>query len=198
MKSPEHLRICNLPDMSWSRHFLFLLLGIIACFAQAQNTLGPKIQVYPAGYIVSAKAAKVGRTNEWNVQTGYNFARRQDFGRHDNEEGGGPGLGIGYRKYLSSSAKGIYLGANMDVWLLRIDWRDRITTFPAPAFDTGTTHITVLQPTVGAGYQYLSVSGLWSASAGVAFGREWNIITNGEPVGQGGISLLVFTMNRKL
>lgn len=184
--------------MSSSRHFLFLLLGIIACVAQAQNTLGPKIQVYPAGFIISAKATKLGQTDEWNVQAGYNLARRQDFGRHDNEEGGGPGLGIGYRKYFKDNARGIYLSANIDLWLLKIDWKDQITTFPAPGFDTGTTHITVLQPTIGAGYQYLSASALWSASAGVAFGREWNIITNGEPVGEGGISLLVLSISRKL
>lgn len=160
----------------------------------AQNEIGLKFQAYPAGYINTAQfILGTGEQSAWMFEAGYNKANRQDFGVHDNEEGGGIGLGAGYRGYLKEGKRGFYAEANLETWFLTIDWID----YPLAGTSVDETKITVLQPTLGIGYQFRSASENWAATIGATLGREWNMKTKGEEVGQGGISLLTFSISKR-
>ena len=74
-----------------------------------------------------------------------------------------------------------YFSIKSDVWFNTIDW----TT----GSESGTTDITVIQPTAEIGYQFLGQSGFF-ISPSIAFGAEWNVSTRGEPTGQGAILLV--------
>jgi len=174
---------------------LTILIFLSSCLF-AQNEIGLKFQIYPAGYINTAQfILDSGETSAWTFEAGYNTTNRQDFGKHDNEKGGGFGLGAGYRQYFKESMKGFYAEANLETWFLDIDWRD---VLPTDGVVFGETKITVLQPTLGLGYQFRSKSEKWTATIGATFGREWNVKTKGEELGQGGISLLSFSVLRRL
>ena len=54
----------------------------------------------------------------------------------------------------------------------------------------GNTDITVLQPTVAAGYDFLLKGEKIKLGVFVAAGYEVNIVTSGEEVGEGGISII--------
>ena len=158
----------------------------------SQSEIGAKVQVYPAGYISTAQfVLGVGEKSVWTFEAGYNTTNRQSFGEHGNEEGGGFGLGSGYRRYLKEGMKGFYVEGNLEMWFLKIDWLDEE---PNDLLLFGKSKITVLQPTFGVGYQFRSESEKWAATIGATFGREWNVKTKGEEVGQGGISLLSFSV----
>ncbi|MCE7993201.1 MAG: hypothetical protein HEP71_14540 [Roseivirga sp.] len=72
----------------------------------------------------------------------------------------------------------------MGIWFLDIDWRDNT---PVAA---GNTDISVLQPTLGLGYDFPLKNERIKLGLLVAFGYEVNVVTSGKEVGQGGISLL--------
>ncbi len=124
---------------------------------------------------------------------GYNFTDRRDWGEHENEEGGGPGfsLGIEKRSFLASN---LSVNLRADLWFMDIDWRDPASgsalcgALPCP-YETGTTEITVFQPTIGLGYQ-LPIPGKLGIKPSLSFGYEINVETKGEDVGEGAILLL--------
>jgi hypothetical protein len=177
----------------------FLLL--ISFSSKSQNELGTRLLVYPAGKITTIQYGSFSETGwTWTAEAGYNFARRQDFGLHDNEEGGGPGLGLGLRKYFTKPNSGFYVEANNQLWFLEIEWSDDNPDCPVCRFfrPYGVSRIIILQPTLGAGYAFRSKSEKWAALIGLAFGQEFNIKTKGDAVGEGGISLLTFSITRRL
>lgn len=149
------------------------------------HSFGLESQMYPAGLMFNLKA-------DWSLtekgmlvaKAGYNLAERQDFGEHDQEDGGGPGIALGYKRYLKEGWQGFYAEARMSVWFLDIDWRDN-----APAA-SGNTDITVLQPTIAIGYDFLLKGEKIKLGLFVAAGFEVNVITSGQEVGQGGISIM--------
>lgn len=176
------------------KKFLIVLFAATAFSVAAQSEVGARIQVYPAGVMSTLQHTSfTSDTRAWSIKLGYNTADRQDFGVHDNEEGGGYGFGTDFRRYLKPGHKGFYGEVGLEFWFLKIRWRDE-----APTPLSGRTKIAVLQPTIGAGYQLRSKNENWAATLGVAFGREWNISTQGAEVGQGGISLLTFSVTRRL
>lgn len=61
----------------------------------------------------------------------------------------------------------------------------------------GTTDITVLQPTFEVGYRQRLARNVF-ASVYAGFGREINVVTQGDPVGQGGISFAGITLCYRL
>ena len=69
------------------------------------------------------------------------------------------------------------------MWFLQIDWRDDVGN------RSGTTDITVLQPTAQGGYRWLFGDNLTFAAT-AALGAEINIRTDGEAVGEGAILLI--------
>ena len=163
--------------------------------APANNSVSAKWEYYPAGNIFSFRMRR-GLTNHGHLYygLGYNIARRQDFGKHELEEGSGPGLTFSYRYFLKPAFKGLFIDGNLGIWSLKINWEDDRET---PQFMQGSTRIWVLQPTLGVGYQFSPKNSAWSFEGGIAGGIEWNVITNGSPVGQGGISILFLGFSRQ-
>lgn len=172
--------------------YLLLILIFLTQWAHAQETrlrgaqsLGFGVQIYPAGTIFNIKSAwAVSAKGELIGKLGYNIAQRENFGEHDSEEGNGPGFTLAYKRYLNTGFKGWYLEGRMGMWFLDIDWRDNN---PAAS---GNTDISVLQPTLGIGYDFPLKNERIKLGLLVAFGYEVNVVTSGEKVGQGGISLL--------
>ena len=183
--------------------YLFLLftelVAISQVVAQGEQTrrlyeLGLEAQWYPAGIIGSFRGAKyVSDKSALIAGIGYNDANRRDFGEHDLEKGGGPGLYAGYRRYFfTDQPSGLYASARLTGWWMAIGWKDERNG----EIESGTTFITVLQPTLDVGYE-LVLNKSWSIAAGGAFGIEWNVISFGEDVGQGGISILFLSAGRR-
>ncbi len=193
------------PLLKGSRSFLLILLFVVYYHhgrAQVSEKepmrwvdIGGEIQIYPAGFIVAGRTMfNLSPGGNLLFRAGYNFAQRQNFGEHDNEKGGGPGISAGYRYYLNRQSKGLFMAVRTGLWFMNIDWKDRPDT-GSPR--TGETFIMVVQPTLAAGYQYLTNNQKWAFGISGAFGVEWNVITNGEDVGQGGISILLLSITRR-
>ena len=129
----------------------------------------------------------VNETDAVYVRAAANLTERSDFGEHDDESGSGFGVGVGWRRAMSTTLDddGWMIGARVDVWSLEIDWEDDPNR-------EGTTDIIVLQPTVEGGYG-------WSFERGdrielmIGVGAEINVDTDGEDVGEGAIGLLGLT-----
>ncbi len=148
-------------------------------------SFGAELQVYPAGVIVTGHARHtISETDSLYLRAGYNITDRQGFGEHENEEGDGPGLGIGWRRNVSPGAdEGWLYGARMDLFFLEIDWEDPMRS--------NASDIVVLQPAIEGGYGWNLGGGRIELTA--TFGVEINIHTDGEDVGEGAIGLLGVT-----
>lgn len=157
-----------------------ILLGGFAVSAAAVP-LGLEVRAYPAGAIVAADW-RLGDTEtlKWGVLAGYNFARRGDAGRHDDEDGGGPGLGIYAQQGLPQ--RPWFWGARLELFQLDIDWREADGR-------GGSSEVSVLQPTVSLGYRWLAGSPV-EIELAAHLGAEINLSTRGESVGEGPIGLL--------
>lgn len=148
--------------------------------------IGFEAQKYPAGHIIGGRIdLHMGDFNTLNLRVGYNFARHQDFGVHQDEKGGGWGATLGYRHYTSPDRDKWFIGFRTDLWFNTIDWKDFIGM---PEEVNGTTKITVLQPVVEGGYAFLLGDNIVVAPS-LAFGWEWNIQIKGADVGEGAILL---------
>lgn len=171
------------------KHFLFFSFLFLFGFTQtfAQNIgIGIEAQKYPAGHILGGRIdIGVGNFNTFNIRVGYNFARHEDFGVHQDETGGGWGGTLGYRHYTSPDKSNWFIGVRTDLWFNTIDWIDFIGQ---PDEVRGTTDIVVLQPVVEGGYGFLLNDRILIAPS-VAFGWEWNIKIEGSDVGEGAILL---------
>ena len=113
---------------------------------------------------------------------GGNFTDRQDFSDYnDHEEGSGFGGTFGYRKHFPQKSGDFIVGLNADIWNMWIQWYNDYgfaTTY-------GTSYTLVLQPWIEAGYLFrFSHSPIQIGLSG-GFGREINVITEGEEVGHG-------------
>ncbi|MGE0552497.1 MAG: hypothetical protein AB7R55_03605 [Gemmatimonadales bacterium] len=164
---------------------VLFLLPLASLSAQSERaTLGVEARAYPAGVIAAGRLdLDLGRRTRIGFTAGYNLTRRGDFGEHDDERGGGGGLGVLVTTRLGDRPSGFYLGGRIDLWWLDIDWTDRS---PARA---GTTAITVVQPTARGGYGFSLAGGRWRLETGLALGSEVNLRTGGERVGEGAILL---------
>jgi hypothetical protein len=155
--------------------------------AQASRSplsVGLELQGYPAGVIVAGHASlALSAADAIAVYLGYNVTDRGDFGEHDDEEGGGVGVGAAIRHSFGADGAGWHIGARTDLWFLDIDWSD------AGGARVGMTEVTVLQPTARAGYAWLLSGKRLRLDATVALGAEINIRTRGEDVGEGVILL---------
>ncbi len=156
--------------------------------------LGIELQGYPTGFIPGLRVdlffsdyAKV------HLRAGYNLVRHGDAGEHDDERGGGPGVSVGYDVLPFTSHRWM-VGIRSDLWLNKVDWYDLST---GNIKVTGTTHVTVLQPTAQAGYRIPIHEGLeiWPT---LSFGYEINVDTRGAAVGHGPIILIGAVLNTEL
>lgn len=170
-------------------------------FAQSEENTGTKkieigaeLQVYPVGYIPMVTTTVLFKES-WALRfrLGGNFANRQDFsGYNDDEVASGFGGSIGVMKYFQPWDKGKpFVGLSIDTWNIWTDWRDDIETSNPTS---GTTYNLVLQPWATVGYQY-PISSKWNVAASVGFGREINVITRGEKVGEGWMGLATLAIN---
>jgi hypothetical protein len=171
-------------DYQVARTGILITVGLVFLLgrtASAQVRPGLELQVYPAGVILSLKAVlEVNDTNGLELMAGYNRTNRRGWGIHASERGGGPGLSAAWRTETGSW----YAGVRADLWRLDIDWRQ---PDPANLRGSGTSTVFVLQPTFRAGYS-LPFRG-HDLDIGAALGREINVRTRGEPVGEGAILL---------
>jgi hypothetical protein len=156
-------------------------------------SFGTEFQAYPAGQMYALRLEYFhNRVNEFNLRLGYNRAFRKDFsGLNDDEQGGGPGATLGYRRHFFFPTikdpykfySSIFFSTRVDIWRMVIFWKDS-NHIPS----NGTTRITVIQPTFDVGYRMLIKRDL-NVSVYAGFGQEINIATKGKAVGQGGLWL---------
>jgi hypothetical protein len=158
-----------------------LLLG--ATDASSQGVpIGAELRGYPAGGILAIRS-------DWPISerlvlggsAGYNLTDRGDFGEHDDEEGGGPGVGVTLTRVRGPDQRGWQFGVRAELYLLRLDWREGTTQ--------GETRVWVFQPTARVAYAW-AISPSLRLEASASAGLEWNVRTRGEPVGEGAIVLL--------
>jgi hypothetical protein len=143
--------------------------------------VGPELQLYPAGLIAGVRAERsVSAHGALSARLAYNLTDRRDFGEHDDESGGGPGGGLGYRWYFDESRAGWLAGLRVDLWDLEIDWQENGSS--------GTTDVLVLQPTAEAAYAW-RVGRTMTLDLGLSLGAEINVDTDGQDVGEGAILL---------
>ena len=202
MSSPwETLPLHSADSLSLSSWWQFLpLLGVLlvpvssVAEQQAPIEFGFELQVYPTGVIPGLRIERgFAQYHSINFRLGVQEIRHQDFGVHDDERGDGAGFSIGYSRYFKPGFTGLSLGARTDLWFNTLDWRDNIGEAQEIS---GTTDVTVLQPTIDIAYHYLSSPG-WFLRPSLAAGFEINIDTDGSDVGQGFIYLASVTVGRR-
>lgn len=169
----------------------FCIMALVVSHASATTSaaqgresagVGFEAQLYPSGGIFSARGSiRLGDHDVLQGYAGYNLAIRGDNGEHADEEGGGPGIGAGWRHYLGEFRSGFHFGVRTDVWFMSIDWTDSTTR--------GRTTVTVLQPTAQGGYTFL-IGKDWILDLTASLGTEINIKETGDPVGEGAIFLI--------
>ncbi len=176
---------------------LILLLGLYTGQGQNDSTadpgtdLGLSVQLYPAGIIPTVNLEHyIKEDASILLRLGANITDRQDFSdENDEEEGAGFGATAGYRKHFEMTKGKIIAGLNLDLWNLWIDWRDDVGTVDERS---GTSYVFVVQPWLEGGYFFDFRNSDSQLGITLGFGREINLITNGDEVAQdfiGSISL---------
>lgn len=178
---------------------ILFLLSLLFCGLHLRAQLGfmhagIEFQAYPTGLIPGVRVEKTFAKNAFHLRLGYNWIRHGSNGKHDDERGQGGGFTLGYRRYLKSPGTSYFLGIRNDVWFNSIDWTDEL---PGGGERKGNTKITVLQPTMEAGYAW-SIGESYLLAPTISFGYEVNIKTEGEPTGEGPILLLGVQLSRRI
>lgn len=146
--------------------------------------VGVEAQVYPTGLLAGPRIeVALGEVDAFHARAAVHYADRGDAGEHDDEEGDGWGIGIGWRRWLEAYGTGWSLGARLDYWRLDLDWRD-----DGPPLREGNTDVDVLVPSLEGGYSWAIRGGRFDLTLGL--GYELNVETDGEDVGEGAILLL--------
>jgi len=160
-----------------------------------QPELGVEVQGYPAGIISGLRFEWPNEgPSMWSARVAYNASDRQDWAEHDDETGGGIGLGVGWRYWKDAELhnpgeqgahyRGWHFGGRVDFWALEIDWQDF-----SPSLQSGRSDVLVAQPTLEAGYSWQTLKG-HRIDLTFGVGAEINIDTDGEDVGEGAIALI--------
>ncbi len=173
--------------------FCFIFLN-----AQSEEASNPldvsfEFQAYPTGLIPGLRIEKgFADKHAVHLRIGYQWIRHRDLGEHDDERGTGYGFTLGYRKYFGEGFKGFSLSSRCDLWFNELDWKD-----DTPAGEVnGTSKITVVQPTIEAGYTFeFGNQMIFTPTA--AFGYEVNVKTDGADVGEGAILLIGFEIGKR-
>jgi len=182
----------------------FLLLSIVVLgqdrilpLPRLSNTIGLELQAYPAGLMPGIVFEKrQSFRHAFHLRAGLNFADRHDWGKHDDETGWGYGGTLGYRYYFKTWNQEFSVGPRIDIWKMTIDWvGSNATGIPNT---TGSTDITVFQPTLEVAWWLPLKDSGYSIGVSVTNGFEINVKTNGEEVGEGLISLIGITARKSL
>lgn len=160
------------------------------------NFVGISAQVYPAGFIATGNLEHFMSDREsLVVRLGFNFTDRKDFSEvNDTEEGGGFGGSFGYRYHFPAGKGAFIAGLNVDVWYLDIDWTDsarETIDSPLTIFE-GSSNVLVLQPWLEGGYFLPLKNSNSRLGLTLGFGREINVVTDGDEVAQGFIGSISF------
>jgi hypothetical protein len=158
-----------------------------------KTEIGTELQLYPVGYMTMI-TSNIFINDDWALRfrIGGNFANRRNLsGFNDDEVAKGFGGSFGLIKYVSYWNGDFIFGASIDTWNMWTKWKDGIKTSNPIS---GTTYNLVLQPWVNAGYLY-NFSNKWNAGLSIGFGREINIITHGENVGEGWMGIATISLN---
>ena len=169
---------------------LLAITSLILASSAPAFSQGVELQGYPAGIVgVGSWQFSSSETFEIRLHAGYNITDRKDWGKHDDETGGGPGFGAGATWFLSENRPALWVGARADYWLLSVDWESGGTS--------GQTDVQVFQPTIRAGYRIVGASRHnLNVDLTLGFGAEVNLITDGEEVGEGAILLAGIRLSR--
>jgi len=158
--------------------------------------LGFELQRYPVGYMPML-TSNVFLNETWalRVRVGGNFADREDFSDfNDDETAQGFGGSAGVVRYIPYGKGNFTLGASIDTWNMWTDWKDGLDTSNPTS---GQTYNLVLQPWINGGYLF-DLSNTWNVGASLGVGREINVITRGENVGEGWMGILTLSANYQL
>lgn len=173
---------------SFALSIIIFCLFTISSTAQQEETSLPKyeigleVQAYPTGIIPGFRFEKfLSSKSSINLRLGYQLIDHRDLGKNENETGWGYGPSFAYRRFFNSIDKGLSLALRTDIWFNQIDWEDNN--------QTGTTDLKIIQPTLMAEYVINGQSKL-VISPSLAFGWEWNVVTDGQPTGEGAIILV--------
>ena len=173
--------------------FSFFLCFVISMSGQKSplnegTYLGLSVQAYPAGIIPTVNLETyLNEKSSLLFRLGGNFTDRQDFSDENlTEEGEGFGGSVGFRKHFPLKTGKIVAGLITDLWSLEIDWTDDIG--PNGSILSGTTDILVLQPYLEGGYFLPIKNSSSQIGLTLGFGREFNIVTDGDEVAQGFIA----------
>jgi hypothetical protein len=173
--------------------FLIFLSTFISVLGFAQSSISVESHAYPAGLIPGIRFDYSANDQvQVFLRGAYNATNRRSWGVQDNEKGGGFGFGIG-AEFQNSSFEKLSLNVRADLWFMDIDYYNSAPLCPivAPCFNGriyGNTNVTVLQPTIGFGYQ-IPISNSFFLRPTINLGYEINIKTEGDDVGEGAILL---------
>ncbi|MEM9076998.1 MAG: hypothetical protein AAGC43_08160 [Bacteroidota bacterium] len=167
----------------------FLMLFVVSTtFGQGSTGnegtyLGVSVQAYPAGIIPTVNLETyLNEKSSLLFRLGANFTDRQDFSDVNlTEEGEGFGGSAGFRKHFPLKTGKIVAGLITDLWSLEIDWTDN---GPGDTIVSGSTDILVLQPYLEGGYFLPIKNSSSQIGLTLGFGREINIVTDGDEVAQ--------------
>ena len=147
-------------------------------------TLGPELQLYPTGLLPGIRVERyLNDKGSIHLRLGLQLFDHRDLGVQDDETGIGYGFSLAYRRFFKSHETGFSLALRNDFWWNKVDWTNK-----SPAA-SGTTSITVIQPTAILEYKIPTTSSI-SIAPSLGMGFEWNAKTQGEPTGEGAIILL--------
>ncbi len=176
------------------RHSPIIIFLFITSLNFAQTDITFEFQAYPTGLIPGLRIEKNFKEKyAAHLRIGYNWVRHRDLGEHKDERGDGYGFTLGYKRFFKEDYQGFFLGARNDFWWNEISWED---TDEQGTPTSGQTKITVVQPTLEAGFALLKGNFLFTPTA--AFGFEFNVKTEGEATGEGPILLLGFNLGLRI
>ena len=164
---------------------LLCLLTASFIFGQSSLDIGVEFQAYPTGILPGIRIEKnFAARHAIHLRAGANIFNHRNWGKHFTEKGNGYGFSVGYKRYFQPGHERWFLGARSDLWFNKVNWTKDIALPPY----SGTTTITVIQPTAEVGFTFVKNTFYFSPT--LALGFEINTNTVGEPTGEGAIVLL--------
>ncbi len=158
---------------------------------------GGEVQVYPAG-LIPTLTANIFFANQLaiRIRIGGNFANRRDWSHYnDYETAKGFGASLGLVTYYPYKKGYFTVCAIIDIWKMTTKWKDDLDT-PLPL--NGETKTIVIQPWIDIGYLFKINNTRINIGPTLGFGREINVITRGDRVGEGWMNSITLTMNYPL
>lgn len=174
--------------------YLLLLLHFTFVLSAQVTDLSIEVQAYPTGIISGFQIERsISELSALHLRIGHQFIRHRDLGVQEEERGEGFGFTLGYKRYFKEEHKGFFLSLRSDLWFNTLDWQNNIDQINETS---GTTKITVFQPTLQFGF-HRKMSNQFFLTPSIAFGYEVNVKTTGAEVGQGAILLLGLQLGKR-